>query len=63
MENDESFEEDFLPAPALDNLSNISEEFSPASLLLPSKRMKLTQCCVKDNVFFWVYIELLSLNI
>ncbi len=54
MENEESVDEDPLPHPALDNLSNIGEEFSAASLCYPSKRVRLTQHCLKDNVTFFM---------
>jgi hypothetical protein len=53
MENEESVEEDPLPPPALDNLANIGEEFSATSLCFPSKRVRLTQHCLKDGVCFY----------
>lgn len=49
-ENEDSLDEDVLPPPGLNNLSNIGEEFSTTSLYLPRKRMKLTEYCLKDNV-------------
>ena len=52
IENEESIDEEPLPPPALDNLSNIGEEFSAASLCFPSKRIRLTQYCLKDSVFY-----------
>lgn len=49
-EDNDSVDEEVLPPPGLNNLSNIGEEFSTTSLYFPRKRMKLTEYCLKDNV-------------
>ena len=54
MEDIENSEEDILPTPELNNLANIVEEFSINSHWSPKKRMKLLQCCVKDNVIYFI---------
>lgn len=39
-----------LPTPKLNNLSNIGEEFSASALYLSRRRIRLTKECLKDNV-------------
>ncbi len=43
-------EEAVLPPPALDNLNIIAEEFSAPALCVPSKRTRITQQFLKDDV-------------
>lgn len=49
-EEEDSADEEVLPPPGLNNLSNIGEEFSTTSLYFPKKKMRLTDYCLKDNV-------------
>ena len=56
VENDDSFEDEPLPTPGLNNLSNIGEEFSPKPFYSPKKRLKITQYCVKNNVIYLLSI-------
>lgn len=47
---EESGDEEALPVPALDNLNMLAEEFSAQSLCFPTKRARVIQLCLKDDV-------------